>query len=1286
LPAGVERQLRSAIRRVRFLRTARAVSVLVIVLAAAAGAALLADSAFVLPAEVRGLMLAGWLVLGGWLIFRLLKPLPPSPSPRSGEGGAGGEVPIAAAVEDQFPELAERLTTSVELVHLADEFHGSPQLIARLMQETETESQQLNFREAFPAGRSARWGSAAGVVLVLLLSPALLWPDRYGELARRFLFPWLDATAVPYVIEVTPGDAFAARGRPLTVTTHFLPKKEGIALPQHCTLVRVESDGSAIEDRMISDGDGFSFKIPRLAGDFTYRIEAGKAVSDTYQITAVDPVEIASIKSPFMWEEDSPAITITPPAYARATIPAEKLHEIADLVALQHSQIAFHLKFNRRTVAARLEMKSQATPLTLPSPPEAGGEGMGVRGVARPDEKKDAEDSKALDLQLSSDHREGRVKLPATGDASYRIVLESEHGIHTELEPRKFAVKIDQPPKFAQVFGAVEAKEVNPYDQLSLDIALTDDVGVDTAGVEYRINKGPPAYEPMVLDGKGKQQATTRHRFLLAGKVKDGDELAYRLRAADNRRVPEAGLEPQVVYYPPETEPGKPRWRTLKVAQQAAPLAEQEILARRDDISRRLEAIKEDLLKEQRGVYKLRMESRYQSSLLPEQIEDLRQFRREGRNIDKALRELARTAAESPDFQPLAKRVQEVAEREMQNAVQKLGEAEQQLQRQERDRDLHGADRELAAALRHLEDLRHEAERLAQARMDQIKLENLANREEQLADQTAKEILRDPIKQPSKEDPAGKLQNDQNQLANELQRQLDQSPNLRQALETIRAEQVKQLAERARDLARAQQTLNKAARETEQKQNRDKLAELARRQKQLAEQAAKFAQESRPSAEAIQSQPLKTESARQAAEALQQGDAAQAVQKQDNSARELDRLANDLNKAGEQDRQREAARQLAAKQEALRQRVNEEAQKKDPKLADRLKDMEREQKAIQQAAEKLSTPANNPQAQTDRALASERAAKAAEALQKGDPAKADSRMLQARQALERLAANPSPNPLPGSGRGRGERFEPEAKEARRLAQEQRQLRDEVQKAVNARMPLSPEQAEQLARQEALRRKAGVLAGELLPLGQQLPQVPKIMEAFNSEQGARGAMKQAQTQSQAGNQLQAQQSRQEAGQALNRAAQQMQQAAQQMSQAPATEIAKQQQTGQSLQQAQNQMRQAQNQLNQGQQRPAQNAMRQAAQALQQAAQQLAQQPGTPVPDTTSGNRGVAAGGEPDIRLLGKDMQKYAGKPWGQLPGELRNQILQDMKARYGEDYARIIKLYFEQIAETKEQKK
>src|SRR5262249_23426613 len=63
-------------------------------------------------------------------------------------------------------------------------------------------------------------------------------------------------------------------------------------------------------------------------------------------------------------------------------------------------------------------------------------------------------------------------------------------------------------------------------------------------------------------------------------------------------------------------------------------------------------------------------------------------------------------------------------------------------------------------------------------------------------------------------------------------------------------------------------------------------------------------------------------------------------------------------------------------------------------------------------------------------------------------------------------------------------------------------------------------------------------------------------------------------------------------------------------------------------------------------------------------------------------GAAAQGKPDPSLLPPEMRKYANKPWGELPGELRTKIIQDMKAEYGEDYARIIKLYFEQIADAK----
>jgi hypothetical protein len=111
--------------------------------------------------------------------------------------------------------------------------------------------------------------------------------------------------------------------------------------------------------------------------------------------------------------------------------------------------------------------------------------------------------------------------------------------------------------------------------------------------------------------------------------------------------------------------------------------------------------------------------------------------------------------------------------------------------------------------------------------------------------------------------------------------------------------------------------------------------------------------------------------------------------------------------------------------------------------------------------------------------------------------------------------------------------------------------------------------------------------------------------------------------------------------------------------------------------------AQGKLDQGQPQGAQAAMQQAARSLQQAAQQLGSQPqGQPKEMGRPNDIGAASGGRLDPNLFGPDAQKYAGKSWGELPGELQTKILQDMKAKYGDDYSRQIKLYFEQIADTK----
>src|SRR5207244_4255891 len=82
--------------------------------------------------------------------------------------------------------------------------------------------------------------------------------------------------------------------------------------------------------------------------------------------------------------------------------------------------------------------------------------------------------------------------------------------------------------------------------------------------------------------------------------LQPGDEVRYRLKATDNRRV--ADLGPNVAYYPAAG------WRTVRIARHAEPLQQAEILAQKNDLRPRLEAIKRDLERQQRAASRVRRE------------------------------------------------------------------------------------------------------------------------------------------------------------------------------------------------------------------------------------------------------------------------------------------------------------------------------------------------------------------------------------------------------------------------------------------------------------------------------------------------------------------------------------------------------------------------------------------------------------------------------------------------------------------------------------------------------
>ncbi len=65
-----------------------------------------------------------------------------------------------------------------------------------------------------------------------------------------------------------------------------------------------------------------------------------------------------------------------------------------------------------------------------------------------------------------------------------------------------------------------------------------------------------------------------------------------------------------------------------------------------------------------------------------------------------------------------------------------------------------------------------------------------------------------------------------------------------------------------------------------------------------------------------------------------------------------------------------------------------------------------------------------------------------------------------------------------------------------------------------------------------------------------------------------------------------------------------------------------------------------------------------------------------PDPESGPGGKA---EADLTELKALIRQKTGRNWGELPGHLRNEILKMQAGRYRDDYARIIQLYFREIA-------
>lgn len=1161
---------------------------------------------------------------------------------------------LTALVERRFPELGERLISSVELHESAEPGHGAPELIHRLGEETVERTASLNFAQAYSIRTTVKLSIAAlGLVLVTLA--ALGVSESYARFARRLLVAW-SPSVYGYEIHVEPGNHFTARGRSAAVTARIRATEAGVRMPSKCWLV-CDSSGKRVRLAMEAlDGDSFGHTWPALQESLTYRVEAGDVVSPEYRLEAIDPVALLP---------GSPKIQVTLPPYARADV-VRPLEQSGDVPfrALQYSRLQFSVEFDRpaRKAAVRWRGNDQERMIPLP---------------------------------LAEDYRSASWNTLAVdlGPHAATLILEAEHGIVSTFALPAWSVWSDDAPRFtiAPALGAGrgdQATLVAPDDIIPIQALVKDEVGFGKVVLEYAVNDGPPRLFDLGA-AEGPTSLLVQTSWPLRGLVKVGDTIKCRLRANDNRRLhkgelqvegptaPDRDLEPNVTYHPAR-EGTEDRWGYFRVDGKAEPLAQQAILRQRHEMSELIESIKRKLDEEAQQLKKLREGSHQQPILSAEQRGGLASLHKSNEQVRQDLLELAGKATEVPGLTELARLGHDVATRELAESDRALAAAQaRNLQANQREQELHKAEQAVQAARKRLDALAKLNESLAQERLDVHELEKLAQHEAELAQQA-----RELADQPGELD---RLRNEQSQIAARMDKLAEKNPHLREAMQQARRAQAQALAKRADSLAMRQRELSDKAEAQWQAAAKDKFKDLAQQQRLLAEKIGSLDRELQAQ---IETRALKAphRPAREAADQLQAGQAELALANQQVTEDALEALARATDKTLAQGRDaRAAADKLAKQQEQLHKQLAQLGEDFPRLLPEqvraRLDKIVQGQKALDEALDKMDVAAAD---EAGRRAVQGLASAALTLLKRKDTLAAFSKMEEARDAFRAWARSlPEAPATVGKERPDEARVKAHAKQGRRLAQEQRELREATRKLLSLLAKKHGNSREQALHQEDVDK----LTQDLMKLSQQSgPEAKQALQhAAQAAQMAQKAMAKSQTEKQEGRAAAAMKEDAEAALQLEMAGKKVQEAAASMA-SPAAKSAVKDDGDLALQKSfqDSAMKlDAAQQAIQTQPAKASAAMQQAAQSLMQTARQaqarLAARPASKGgQEPARGYQGGAA--SPAAEILAEHLKAHSGKAWGDLPGELRTRIVQDLRARYGDEYGPIIQRYFQQIAD------
>lgn len=203
---------------------------------------------------------------------------------------------IAALIEQNHPELEERLSTVVELISApggADA--GSAQLLGVLTDAAIVDVKNVSPQREF-TNRTVKpkLVVALGALAILALLFAI-WPESTGRLILRAVVPSAQVDNI-YAdnLGVTPGDKVILKGQPLAIELAIYGGFPGVAYLRRENTTEATSNEVVERMRQTSAETGddhvvryYQHFVSEVTESFRYRIACGNALTRFYDVTAV---------------------------------------------------------------------------------------------------------------------------------------------------------------------------------------------------------------------------------------------------------------------------------------------------------------------------------------------------------------------------------------------------------------------------------------------------------------------------------------------------------------------------------------------------------------------------------------------------------------------------------------------------------------------------------------------------------------------------------------------------------------------------------------------------------------------------------------------------------------------------------------------------------------------------------------------------------------------------------------------------------------------------------------